>query len=70
MEICPNPAKRRCDIWLTHAEGSEYRKSPEIQSVCQQYRRLGYQVCVYVGGSEPLLPNVTALLDWQTNRLQ
>ncbi|MCI2106647.1 MAG: hypothetical protein LKK00_08020 [Intestinimonas sp.] len=65
MKICPNAPVRRCDIWLTHAERNTYRESPEFQAACRRYRGMGYRICVYVGGSEPLLPNITALLDWQ-----
>lgn len=65
MTIHPNHLDRRCDIWLNHEECVGYRNTPAFQSAYRQYHGQGYRICVYLGGSEPLLPNVTALLDWQ-----
>jgi hypothetical protein len=65
MTIRENPAERRCELWIPNAERETYRSDPAFQSVCRRYRELGYQVCAYVGGQDPLLPSVTALLDGQ-----
>lgn len=70
MTICPNDSARCCNIWLSREEGRAYHNAPDFQAAYRKYHdRMGYRVCVYVGGSEPLLPNVTALLDYQRQEI-
>ncbi|MBM6870884.1 hypothetical protein [Pseudoflavonifractor phocaeensis] len=62
MKICPDPVQKQCRIWLSHQESARCRADPAFRQICRSYRAQGYQVCVYAGGQEPLLPHVTALL--------
>ena len=65
MTICTDDRQKRCDIWLCHQEAAGCRADPSFRETCRRYRAQGYQVCVYAGGQEPLLPHVTALLRTQ-----
>ncbi|MGM9612125.1 MAG: hypothetical protein ACI3XZ_01345 [Butyricicoccus sp.] len=66
MTVKRNDAARRCEIWIDYGERSTYAMSEEYRETVRRYRALGYRVCVFLGGSEPLLPGVAALLDRQT----
>lgn len=65
MTVKINRAARRCDIWVAHGEKDGYAQSPAYRGAVRRARAEGLRVCVFVGGEEPLLPGVAALLDHQ-----
>ncbi|MGE4549556.1 MAG: hypothetical protein AB7C89_08420 [Intestinibacillus sp.] len=69
MQIKLYDTKKRCEIWVPHAERATFRNDPAYLDAVARSRSRGYRVCVYVGGVEPLLPNITALLDRQNGGL-
>lgn len=65
MTVKTNAAARRCEIWIGYGERNTYAASEEYRETVRRYRALGYRVCVFLGGNEPLLPGVAALLEHQ-----
>lgn len=65
MTVKIDQAARRCEIWVGNHESTTYAQSEEYRETVRRYRAQGYRICVFLGGSEPLLPGVAALLDHQ-----
>lgn len=65
MTVKVDHAARRCEIWVSHEESGAYAQSEEYRQTVRRYRAQGYRICVFLGGREPLLPGVAALIDHQ-----
>lgn len=65
MKITVDELAKRVQIWVTYEEKNYYKNSAEYQRTIKKYKNQNFDICVYIGGNEPLLPNISALLDEQ-----
>lgn len=65
MKIIVDDRSLRVQIWVDFDKRYSYKNDPDYQKTIKKYKNLSYDICVYIGGNEPLLPNISALLDEQ-----
>lgn len=65
MFIKSDDTLKRCEIWIPYEDRATYKTSSEYMEKLRQYKAKKYNICVFIGGQEPLLPTITALLDEQ-----
>lgn len=65
MKIVVDSFAKRVQIWVDNSSKNSYKSSDDYKKVINKYKNLNYNICVYIGGNEPLLPNISALLDEQ-----
>ena len=65
MKIIVDSFAKRVQVWVDNSNKESYKNSDEYKNVIKKYKNLNYNICVYIGGNEPLLPNISALLDEQ-----
>lgn len=59
-----NENKNRLEIWVDNKEKDLYRNLPEYTEAVSKYKNT-HEICVYVGGTLPVVPTISALLDAQ-----
>lgn len=64
MKIIQNEQAKRVEIWVDGSERQSYKQQDDYQQMVARYKNT-HTICVYVGGSRPLLPAITTLLDAQ-----
>lgn len=64
MNIKFNKEAKKVEIWVDSSEKQNYKNAEEYKSIVSQYKD-AYSICVFVGGTKPLLPTITTLLDAQ-----
>ena len=55
--------KKRVEIWVPYENRTDYKSAAEYYETVRKYRESGFMITVFLGGKEPLLPAVTALLE-------
>lgn len=65
MNIIVDQRTKRVQIWVDYAQKDNYKQNSDYQAAVKKYKHLSYTICVYIGGNEPILPNITALLGEQ-----
>ena len=64
MKIIQDEQAKRVEIWVDGSEQPGYKQQDAYKQVVERYKNT-HTICVYVGGSKPLLPTITTLLDAQ-----
>ena len=65
MQTKINQQSGTCQIWIPYQDKSTYKTSSEFSEVMSRCKKLQLKPYVYIGGQQPLLPTISALLDEQ-----
>ncbi len=65
MVILVNDSAKQCSILVPGNERDNYRADARYRETVAQYGSRGYRIGVFLSGSEPLLPNMSELLNRQ-----
>ncbi len=66
MEFHTDEEAKRLEIWVPFSSKYSYRDDAAYQEAVREYKKMGYEICTFVGGSNPLLPAISELLSAQT----
>ncbi|MBP3580831.1 MAG: hypothetical protein J6K12_06255 [Clostridia bacterium] len=65
MIIREDPSNNTLKIWVDNSEKDTYRENNEYINAVLHFRNT-HKICVLVGGTQPIVPTISALLDAQT----
>lgn len=65
MKINMDENTKRCEIWVSHQEKASYKAMPLYLDTIAKAKEESYSICIFLGGTAPFLPLVSALLDQQ-----
>jgi hypothetical protein len=65
MKIMIDDMKKQCSILVPIKEREIYKGDVRYKETISQYTRKGYNIGVYISGNEPLLHNLSDLLQHQ-----
>ncbi len=63
MHIEIDEGALRCTIWVDKEHSNDYKKDAAYQDAVKKSKAAGYSICVFVGGSSPLIPVAYDLLN-------
>ena len=66
MVIRENPANGTLKIWVDNSEKDTYKEKNEYREAVSYYKNT-HRICVLVGGTQPIVPTISSLLDAQNN---
>ena len=66
MVIRENPANSTLKIWVDNSEKDTYKEKNEYREAVSYYKNT-HRICVLVGGTQPIVPTISSLLDAQNN---
>ena len=64
MVIRENPANGTLKIWVDNSEKDTYKEKSEYKEAVSHFKNT-HRICVLVGGTQPIVPTISSLLDAQ-----
>ena len=64
MVIRENPANGTLKIWVDNSEKDTYKENSEYKKAVSNFKNT-HRICVLVGGTQPIVPTISSLLDAQ-----
>ena len=64
MVIKENPANGTLKIWVDNSEKDTYKENSEYKEAVSNFKNT-HRICVLVGGTQPIVPTISSLLDAQ-----
>jgi hypothetical protein len=64
MVIRENPANGTLKIWVDNSEKDTYKENSEYKEAVSTFKNT-HRICVLVGGTQPIVPTISSLLDAQ-----
>ena len=64
MIIRENPVNNTLKIWVDNSEKDTYKDVAEYKEAVSYYKNT-HRICVLVGGTQPIVPTISNLLDAQ-----
>ncbi len=59
-----NPANGTLKIWVDKSEKDTYKENSEYKEAVSNFKNT-HRICVLVGGTQPIVPTISSLLDAQ-----
>jgi hypothetical protein len=66
MVIRENPANGTLKIWVDNSEKDTYKENSEYKEAVSHFKNT-HRICVLVGGTQPIVPTISSLLDAQNS---
>ena len=64
MVIRENTANGTLKIWVDNSEKDTYMQQSEYKETVSRFKHT-HRICVLVGGTQPIVPTISSLLDAQ-----
>ena len=64
MVIRENPANGTLKIWVDNSEKDTYKENSEYKEAVSNFKNT-HRICVLIGGTQPIVPTISSLLDAQ-----
>lgn len=64
MVIRENPGNGTLKIWVDNSEKDTYKENSEYKEAVSNFKNT-HRICVLVGGTQPIVPTISSLLDAQ-----
>ena len=64
MIIRENPSNNTLKIWVDNSEKDTYKNETEYKEAVSYFKNT-HRICVLVGGTQPIVPTISNLLDAQ-----
>ena len=64
MVIRENAANGTLKIWVDNSEKDTYKENSEYKEAVSNFKNT-HRICVLVGGTQPIVPTISSLLDAQ-----